>query len=375
MIYLDFAATTPMSDESLHVFNEATKKYFGNASSLHEFGTEANRALDISRQSWAKMINGEKDGIYFTSGGSDANILAIRSLIDGNKKHGNHLITTKVEHSSLYNLFKQLEDEGFEVTYLPLRENGQISLDELISAIRPTTILSSIQFVNGETGMIQSINEIGQILHEHNVIFHTDCVQAFGNVEIDVKNNYIDSLSISSHKIYGPKGTGLAYINPRVNWVQQIKGTTHEGGFRPGTVDVPSILAFTAAGQIAVQTVHERQENMKQLRTYFIDQLKEEVKDFSVYESSTSQLPQILALSFGKLQGQYIMLECNKHGIAISTGSACQVGQQSPSRTILSLGKSKDEASQLVRISFGKMTTEDEIDQLVDVLKRIVNEL
>ena len=223
--------------------------------------------------------------------------------------------------------------------------------------------------------MIQSVNKIGQILHEHNVIFHTDCVQAFGNVEIDVKNNYIDSLSISSHKIYGPKGTGLAYINPRVNWVQQIKGTTHEGGFRPGTVDVPSILAFTAAGQIAVQTVHERQENMKQLRTYFIDQLKEEVKDFSVYESSTSQLPQILALSFGKLQGQYIMLECNKHGIAISTGSACQVGQQSPSRTILSLGKSKDEASQLVRISFGKMTTEDEIDQLVDVLKRIVNEL
>lgn len=372
MIYLDYAATTPMSEEALQVFTEASKKYFGNSSSLHEFGTEAKRVLEISRQAWANMINSEKDGIYFTSGGTEANQLAIRSIIDGNKNRGNHLITTEVEHSSVYNVFKQLEKEGFEVTYLQLNESGQITLDDLQNAIKSTTILASIQYINGETGMIQPLEQIGTILYENNVVFHTDCVQAFGNVRIDVKKYHIDSLSISSHKIYGPKGTGLAYVNPRIDWAEQVKNTTHESGFRPGTVDVPSILSFTAAGQMAERLREEKQDKMHQLRYYFIKKLTEEITDFNLYESSEKQLPQIVALSFGKLQGQYIMLECNKRGIAISTGSACQVGQQSPSRTILSLGKTKDEANQLVRISFGKTTSENEIDQLIHVLKRVV---
>lgn len=373
MIYLDYAATTPISDEALYVFGEASKKYFGNASSLHEFGTEANRVLNMCRKTWAHMINSEADGIYFTSGGTEANQLAILSLVYGNQSRGKHIITTEAEHSSVYHLCKQLEDEGFTVTFLPLIDDGQISLEQLEQAIQPTTILASIQFVNGETGMIQPVEEIGKLLKQHGVIFHADCVQAFGNVDIDVRKYHIDALSIASHKIYGPKGTGLAYINPRVDWTPVVKNTTHENGFRPGTVDVPSILAFTAAGQAAHRTLDERLEKMQELRTYFLTKLARVMHDWTVYESKTAQLPNIVALSFGKWEGQYIMLECNKRGIAISTGSACQVRQQSPSRTILSLGKSVDEAKQLVRVSFGKMTTEEEIDKLVEAIMQIVN--
>lgn len=375
MIYLDYAATTPMSEEALYVYNEAAKRYFGNASSLHEMGTLANDVLEASRESWAQMIGGVSEGIYFTSGGTEANQLAIRSLIEGNKSRGNHLITTEVEHSSVYNLFKKLEiDCEYEVTYLPLQKNGHISVEQLKNAIRPTTILASIHTVNGETGFIQPVEEIGALLHENNVLFHTDCVQAFGNVHLNVDYMHIDSLSVASHKIYGPKGVGMCYVNPRANWISQIPNTTHEGGFRPGTVDVPAVLSFTTAAQQFLKTKAENGEKMDELRRYFTKLLSEKLDNYQIYESDYKQVPQIIGLTFSKLQGQYIMLECNKYGIAISTGSACQVGQQSPSRTLQSLGKSKDEANQFVRISLGKMTTQQEIDQLINTLVRVVHE-
>lgn len=375
MIYLDFAATTPMSEDALYVFNEASKRYFGNASSLHEFGTQANDALEASRSSWAQMINGERDGIYFTSGGTEANQLAIRSLIEGNREKGNHLITTDAEHSSVYNMMKKLEEEGFEVTYLSLQESGEISLEELKAAIRPTTILASIQAVNGEVGFVQPINEIGVLLDEANVLFHTDAVQAFTNISLDVRTDKIDSLSISGHKIYGPKGIGMCYINSRVTWQSQVPNTTHEGGLRAGTVDVPAILSFTTAAQQSINSMNENADKMTKLRHYLLEKLRETKIDFTLYESKLNQVPQIVGMAFSKLQGQYIMLECNKNGLAISTGSACQVGQQSPPRTLLSLGKTRDEANQFVRISFGKTTTVDDLDLLVTVLGKIVHNL
>lgn len=374
MIYLDYAATTPMSEEALYVFTEATKRYFGNSSSLHELGTMANDVLEVSRQSWAQMIGGAKEGIYFTSGGTESNQLAIQSLIAGNRERGNHLITTEVEHSSNYNLFKMYENEGFEVTYLPLNNNGHINIEDLEEAIRPSTIIASIQTVNGEAGFIQPIERIGLLLKERNVLFHTDFVQAFGHMPIHVEDIEIDALSISSHKIYGPKGVGMCYINPRSNWKSQIPNTTHENGFRPGTVDVPAILAFTSAAQQMYKNVDNNKEKMIVLRRYLIDQLDDKSINYTIYESCTAQLPQIIGLSFAKLQGQYIMLECNKHGVAISTGSACQVGQQSPSRTLLSLGKSNDEANQFVRISLSHLTTKRDIDKLVDALVQVVND-
>lgn len=375
MIYLDYAATTPMSDEALDVFNQAAKKIYGNPSSLHDIGTKADDALNICRLQLANCMNGQENGVYFTSGGSESNILAIRSLIDGNKEKGKHLITTEVEHSSVYNLFNQLEEEGYEVTYLAVDSSGLISLEQLQQAIRKETILASIHHANSEIGTIQPITKIGQLLHEHHVIFHTDCVQAFGRVPIDVKESYIDSLSVSSHKIYGPKGTGMCYINPAAHWNMQQKNTTHERGFRPGTVDVPSILAFTTAAQNIIREMnHQRKTHVKR-RKQFVSKLKE-LTDVTVIEGDeTNQLPHIIGLSFSQAQGQYIMLECNRYGIAISTGTACQVGQQSPSRTMISIGKTVEEAKQFVRISFGKMTTVDELDETIRVLNQIVRGL
>src|SRR5699024_2089025 len=289
-----------------YVFNEASKRYFGNASSLHEYGTQANDVLEASRTSWAQMINGLDDGVYFTSGGTESNQLAIASLLEGNKKQGNHLITTEVEHSSIYNLMKKLEKENdYEVTYLSLNEEGQININELKKAIRPTTVLASIQSVNSETGFIQPIPEIGEILDEKNVLFHTDAVQAFGNIKLDVQAYKIDSLSISGHKIYGPKGIGIAYIDPRVDWKEQVPNTTHERGFRAGTVNVPAILSFTATAQQVEKFANDNKQKMLDLRNYFLDSLRLNKVEFTLYESNLAQVPQIVGLGFAKLQGQY----------------------------------------------------------------------
>lgn len=377
MIYLDYAATTPMRKEVLHAFQEAAKKYYGNPSSLHDIGTEANEALELCREQLAGTIQGNKDGVYFTSGGSESNILAIRSLIEANRKKGNHLITTDAEHSSVHNLFKQLEEEGYEVTYLSVDGGGQIDLADFQNALRKDTILASIHHGNSEIGALQPLFEIGKILKEHQIIFHTDCVQSYGKVPIDVNQNYIDSLSVSSHKIYGPKGIGMCYINPRVNWKSQYKGTTHEKGFRPGTVDVPSILAFTAAAQMMHQEMEGQRRRDLHLRMKLVNGLKELSNQFVVEgnDDMDKQLPHIVGLSFLQAQGQYIMLECNRYGLAVSTGSACQVGQQSPSRTMLSMGKTVDDAKQLIRISFGKMTTEEQITQTIQTIGKVLKTL
>lgn len=374
MIYLDHAATTPMRQEALDAYHEVAKNFYGNASSLHDIGTKANDVLQTCRTQLAKLINGSPEGIYFTSGGTEANILAVKSLIDGNKDRGNHLITTEVEHSSLYHLFKQLEKEGYSVTYLSIDASGGIDIDELKDALQDNTILASIHHGNAEIGVIQNIAAIGQILHEANVIFHTDCVQTFGNIPINVQANFIDSLSVSSHKIYGPKGTGMCYIHPNVSWIEQVENTTHENGFRPGTVDVPSIVAFTAAAELIVSEMEIHHNNYQELRNNLITKLSKLNKDLKVEGSNLEQqLPHIVGLSFAQLQGQYIMLECNRYNIAISTGSACQVGKQSPSRTMKSMGKSDEQAAQFVRLSFGKETEEKDINEFVNVMNKILD--
>lgn len=375
MIYLDYAATTRISEEALYVLTEASKKYFGNASSLHDIGTRADDALQVCRQQLADMIRGEKSGVYFTSGGSEANILALLSLIKGNKEKGNHLITTAVEHASVYNLFQQLEKEGYEVTYLPIYDAGAIRLEELQGAIRENTILASIHHGNPEIGTIQPMREIGEILHQHGVLYHADCVQTFGEIPIDVQTNCVDSLSISSHKLYGPKGTGMCYISPSVNWRAQFEGTTHENGFRPGTVDVPSVLAFTTAAQQAVKQMDDRRHHYQALRNQFIKRLADITDQVIIEGGGESQLPHIIGLSFLQAQGQYIMLECNRYGLAVSTGSACQVGMQDPSRTMISLGKSVDEAKQFVRISLGNETKVEEIDEAVLIIDKVLRSL
>lgn len=375
MIYLDYAATTPMSEVALRAYNEGSQLYFGNASSLHDIGTKAREALQLCRKQHSLFLNGETEGIYFTSGGTEANIFAILSIVQAYRSKGNHLITTKVEHASLFHLFQQLENDGFEVTYLDVNEHGTIQLDTLKKAIRPTTILASIHHANGEIGTVQPLEEIGEILEAHQIVFHSDCVQSYGEVQIDVKKWKLDSVSVSSHKIYGPKGVGFCYISPSVLWESIYDGTTHEDGFRPGTVDVPSILAFTAAAQQMMETMVERAANYKQLRAFFLQEIKKLSNKIVVEQSLEAQLPQIIGLTCLHVQGQYMMLECNRHGICISTGSACQVGMESPSRTMLAIGKSESEAKCFLRISLGSKTTKEEIEQTVTVMGNILQSL
>ncbi len=375
MIYLDYASTTPVREEALQAYVEATKKFYGNPSSLHDLGSEAAHVLKMCREQLATMINSEAEEVYFTSGGTESNVLAIRSLITAHQDKGNHIITTKVEHSSIYHLCKQLETEGFEVTYLGTNERGQVDVNEVKNAIQDTTILASIHHVNSEIGTIQRIKEIGDVLDDAQVLFHSDCVQSFGKLEIDVKECKLDSLSVSSHKLHGPKGVGMCYLHSATKWKMQLPNTTHENGFRPGTVNVPGIVGFTTAAQLVTQAREVNNKHEEALRKRFIAGIEKTNYDINVEGDSIEQLPAIIGLSISGVQGQYLMLEYNRYGVAISTGSACQVGKQEPSRTMLSIGKTVDEAKEFIRISFGQFTTERQIDEAVSILKKIIKQL
>ncbi len=373
MIYLDYAATTPMREEAINIYTEAARHFFGNPSSLHDTGSKAASLLETCRMELAGLLCGHREGIFFTSGGSESNILAIRSLLHGNENIGKHLITTEIEHSSVHNLFRQLEKEGYEVTYLSVDANGLIDLTELKKSIKPQTLLASIHHANSEIGTIQPLQEIGEILHQHNVLFHSDCVQTFGKVPIHVNTCHIDSLSISSHKLYGPKGVGACYINPKLKWTPFYEGTSHEKGFRPGTVNVPGIASFLSAAQLIHEELEVESKRLFTLRDKFTHEIKKRGLPISIEGHSTSCLPHILGLSIAGIEGQYTMLECNRYGLAISTGSACSVGSQAPSKTMIAVGKDAQTAKQFIRLSFGKWTTEADIVKSLDVFQQIIS--
>ncbi|MFZ3588311.1 IscS subfamily cysteine desulfurase [Bacillus sp. DJP31] len=372
MIYLDYAAATPMREEAIDIYTEVARNFYGNPSSLHDTGTKAATLLETCRSELAGLLGGVKEGVYFTSGGSESNILAIRSLLNGAGKKGKHLITTKIEHSSVHHLFQQLEKEGYSVTYLSVNVEGLIDINELTLAITPQTLLASIHHANSEIGTIQPLQQIGEILHEHGVLFHADCVQTFGKVPIHVMTSHIDSLSISSHKLYGPKGVGACYINPRIKWLPYYEGTSHEKGFRPGTVNVPGIASFLRAAQLIHEQLEVESKRFLALREKFTDGLQKRGLPICVEGHLTSCLPHILGLTIEGIEGQYTMLECNRYGLAISTGSACSVGKQAPSKTMIAIGKTPQTAKQFIRLSFGKWTTESDIDKSLDVFQNII---
>ncbi len=371
MIYLDYAATTPICSEAMQVYEHTSTNIFGNANSLHDYGSRSNEVLEACRAELGKLFNGKKNGIFFTSGGTESNFLAIKSLIEAHRHKGNHLITTEVEHSSVLNVFRQLELEGFNVTYLTVNQHGQIDLKQLKSEITPNTILASIQHANSEIGTVQPLAKIGALLKEHHVLFHSDCIQTFGKIPIDVQKFNLDSISISSHKIYGPKGVGAVYIHPGVEWRAQYPHSTHENGFRPGTINVPGIASFVAAAQISCRNIDNDIDHFATLRQSLISELHALNRTVEVIGHPQDQLQHIVAIIIEGIEGQYTMLECNRFGIAISTGSACKVGMQEPSKTMLAIGKSKEEAKQYVRLSFGKYTTISDINKFISVLDKL----
>ncbi|CAG9619482.1 IscS subfamily cysteine desulfurase [Sutcliffiella rhizosphaerae] len=372
MIYLDYAATTPMSKEALKVFSHVAIDYYGNSSSLHDIGGNAGNLLESCRKELARMISGKNEGIYFTSGGSESNILAIRSLLKGNEQKGKHIITTETEHSSIHHLFQSLSTEGYEISFLPVDQNGVISLSMLEEIIRTDTCLVSIHHANFETGILQPLEAVGKLLKEKNILFHSDCVQSFGKLPIDIEKYQLTSISISSHKIYGPKGVGALYISPETAWKPVMDGATHENGMRPGTINVPGIASFIMAAQQMEQNMPILIEKYEMLRIYFQQQIERLWLPILIEGENVEGLPHILGLRLPGIEGQHVMLECNRKQIAISTGSACQVGTQSPSRTMIATGKSADEAREFIRISFGKDSTTSDIDRLVIALKEII---
>ncbi|WP_335869217.1 IscS subfamily cysteine desulfurase [Bacillus sp. 2205SS5-2] len=371
MKYFDFAATTPIDSDALQAYTQVAKNYFGNTSSLHDEGSKAKQLLETCRQEWATRLNIPSEGIHFTSGGTESNLIGIISLALSQKKLGNHIITTMGEHNSIHSAFEYLENRGFQVTKLPLDQNGQLSLTTLKENIREDTILLSVQIANGEIGSLQPIEAIAELVQKKKILLHCDAVQSFGKMSASLQ--YVDSFSISSHKIYGPKGVGLLYINPLRHPTPLFPGQTHEGGLRGGTVDLPSIAAFTVAGEKMMQI---EQDRIKAIRQLFLTELRKQNLKIRLYQHSnpSRQLPHVVGLGLCGLQGQWVMLEANRKGFGISTGSACSIGQQDSSKTIKAMGISDEQAKEFIRISFSHFTSDEDVIELAHTLKEIVDD-
>jgi cysteine desulfurase len=366
--YFDYAATTPIDNEALQVFLEASSGYYGNTSSLHDTGAKAGFLLQECRRTLGDLMGVSSDGIFFTSGGTEANHLGILSLALENRHRGNHIITGMAEHSSIHSVLGYLEQEGFKVTKLPLNGDGMISLEDLEKEIRNDTILLSIAHANGEIGSVQDIQGISNLIKNKQILFHADMVQSFGKTDIKSVSRLVDSLSVSSHKIYGPKGVGAVYIHPKHKPRSIFPGQSHESGLRGGTVNTPGIAAFVSAAQSASNEFNQDAYNA--LRKMFMGRLEAELGDkVRILEApSGNQLPHVIGLCLNGLQGQWVMLECNRRGFAISTGSACQTGQQSVSKTVKALGLDDEAGKEFIRISMGKDTTKEDVAELAQVL-------
>lgn len=372
MIYLDYAATTPMSATAREVYSSVAERFYGNPSSLHDAGSEAESVLESSRKLLAGICNVNERGLYFTGSGSEANFLAIVSLAFAHRDKGRHLITSEVEHSSVTNTFSWLEKQGFEVTRIGVNRNGSIKTEELKKVIRPDTILLSIQHANSETGTLQDLNSIGEVAKEHNLLFHSDCVQTYCKLQIDPKAWNLDAFSVSAHKIHGPKGIGATWINPKTEWKPFIDEASQERRFRPGTVDVPAAASFAAAARELWPDKNNYMAKMETLRKLFLEELHPLTgKQILTEGSEKHRLPNILGLRITNMEGQYAMLECSQQGVGISTGSACQVNEQKPSPSLLAMGYDEHDARQFIRCSFGNGNTEDEIKKAATVLKEV----
>lgn len=371
-IYFDHAATTAVAPE----VKEAMEPYFcenyGNASSLYELGYKSKEAINIARVNVARAINAKPNEIYFTSCGSESDNLAIKGVARAHRQNGNHIITSRIEHPAVLNTCRQLEKEGFRVTYLNVDKNGFIDLEELKNSINSKTILVSIMFANNEVGTIEPIKEISRIVHSNNAIFHTDAVQAVGNIKIDVKEMGIDLLSMSAHKFYGPKGVGALYVRDSIDFIQLQNGGHQENDKRAGTENVAGIVGLGKAIEMANDNVMQNNEKLLNLRNYCIEQIKNRIPYIRINGDLNSRLPGNINISFLYVNGKDLVKLLAKKGICTSSGSACSSGLPRPSHVLLAMGLSEDIASSALRITLGKENTKEEIDYFVGELEKIV---
>lgn len=353
---------------------------FGNASSIHFFGQEARAAVDKARHQVAELINARPNEIVFTSGGTEANNLAIRGLIEANEKYGKHIITSAIEHSAVKEVCQDLEKRGWEVTYLPVYQDGIVKITDVENAVREDTILISVMTANNEIGTIQPVEEIGRLVRRlretgKKIWFHTDAVQAIGKITVDVEEFGCDLLSISAHKIYAPKGVGALYVRRGVRLHSQNIGGHQERERRGGTENVPYIAAFAKACELAKRNLKESAENVKKLRDKFEQSIGENISDFEFNGNRETRLPHISNISFRSIEGEGLLINLDLQGIAVSTGSACSSGSLEPSPVIRALGGDDELARGAIRFSFGKDNSEADLQQVLEVLPKAVENL
>lgn len=375
IVYLDNAATTKLDN---NVFNEMipylTENY-GNSSSIYKLGKQSKKAIEESRNKIAKILNCDPKEIYFTSGGTESDNIAIKGIAKSYKNKGNHIITSKIEHPAVLETCRQLEKEGFDITYVSVNNDGIIDLEELIRSIKSETILISIMYANNEIGTIQPIQEIAKISKEKNIIFHTDAVQAVGSVKIDVKKLGLDSLSLSSHKFYGPKGVGALYIKQGVKFDSLITGGHQERNKRAGTENVAGIVGMGKAIEIAYENLEKNNKKITFLRDYYIENIEKRIPYIKINGDRKYRLPGNANISFKFIEGEGVLLYLDLKGIYASSGSACTSGSLDPSHVLLAIGLSHEIAHGSLRITIGKYNTKQEIDYLVESLVEIVNKL
>ena len=375
MIYLDNAATTKTAPEVVDAMLPYFSEYYGNASTIYSLGAESKKAMDHARQTIADSLGAKPEEIYFTAGGSESDNWALKATAEAYASKGKHIITTKIEHHAILHTCEYLEKRGFEITYLNVDRDGLVSLDELKAAIRPDTILISVMFANNEIGTIEPIAEIGEIAKEHGVLFHTDAVQAYAQVPINVDEMHVDMLSASGHKLNGPKGIGFLYIRKGVKIRSFVHGGAQERSRRAGTENIPGIVGLGAAVERAMRIMDTKTRKEIELRDYLIGRLENEIPHCWLNGHRTKRLPNNINFSFLFIEGESMLIMLDMKGICASSGSACTSGSLDPSHVLLAIGLKHEEAHGSLRLTLSEESTKEEMDIVAEEVKRIVQRL
>ena len=374
-VYLDNNATTKMDKEALEAMLPYFSEIYGNASSMHDFGNESKKAMVEARKTIADIFGIEPDELIFTGSGSESDNLAIRGVAKAYRKRGNHIITSTIEHPAVRNTCRELEKEGYEVTYVSVDENGVINLEELKNAIKKETILITVMHGNNEVGTIQPVEEIGKLAKENKIIFHVDAVQTVGKFDIKPKDMGIDLLTFSGHKFYGPKGIGGLFIKSGTRLGKVLTGGGQEKKLRPGTSDVPGMVGMSKALEVAYRGIEDEYKREEELRNYFEEELIKKITEIQINGKGAKRLPGTSSITFKYLEGESILLTLNYKGIAVSSGSACSSDDLQASHVLLAMGIPVEIAHGTIRFSFGKYNTKEEVEYVLQELPPIIEKL
>ena len=373
--YFDNGATTKVKEEVLQEMIPYFSNHYGNPSSVYSIARDAKKSIEDAREKVAKLIGAKKQEIYFTGCGSEADNTALKGIVYSNKSKGNHIITTKIEHPAILDTCKFLEKQGIDITYLNVDQNGFVDINELKNSINSKTILISVMFANNEIGTIEPIEDIAKIARDKNIIFHTDAVQAVGNTKIDVQKMKIDMLSLSSHKIYGPKGVGALYVKENVNFEKFMNGGHQEKNKRAGTENTAGIVGLGKAAELARLNLEEHITKMKNLRNYYNEEVTKRIPDLKINGAINARLPGNSNISFRGINGNDLLLELDNVGICASSGSACTSKDPDPSHVLTAIGLNDDLIKGALRVTFGEFNTKEEVDYLIDNLEKAVKKL